>query len=201
VLNLRAKRLSAQVNHFTQFAIMGNISVGETPDETPSVQPPTTAEFSTFSIWALSITPEDTAIGQTVTVSATIANTGESRGGYEVILRIDGEEVDDKELILDAGAEYRVSFEVTPVSTGSYEVDINGLKGSFTVVEALPEAVPDTTETDEIPEQVTEIPIEPAGPWYLNWWVIGGGGALLLILVSFLIYWGWFRRYQEGLGV
>ncbi|MFC1954679.1 CARDB domain-containing protein [Chloroflexota bacterium] len=139
--------------------------------------------------------PEEMTGFRTVTVSVTITNTGDSKGNYRAVFKIDGEKVAEKQLVLDAGVEHRVSFEVSPTSIGSYQVDINGLTGSFTVKEPAPEIITTAPEPSGITEPATDTSEEPSKPWYLNWWVIGGGVAVLLLVTGFLIYWFGIKRY------
>jgi len=170
VLDIRFNRVSAKVSHFTEFAIIGSIPVEgsqaeQPPPETGNVTAP---EPAIFDISALSIIPREMTGLKPVTVSALVTNSGGSRDRYRVVLKLNGEVVDERGLILDPGAEYRVSFEVTPQAFGTYEIDINGLTGSFTAREAAPEIVTTAAEPVVISEPETETSDELARPWYLN---------------------------------
>ncbi len=168
VLDTEANTVSAQISHFTQFAIAGKLPTAQASTTTPSLtpSPPVPAvEPPSFTISALSITPDEVKAAQKVTVSAIVTNTGGSRGGYTIILKVNGIEESRKQLIFDAGAGQKVSFDIVKNLTGTYEVDVNELVGSFIVTEAT----------------------EPAKSF--NWWLIGGiiAGIVLLGLVSFFI--------------
>jgi len=113
--------------------------------KTPPLKP-AEFEFSNFEI-----TPKEVELGMRVTVSVDVTNVGEEMGGYTVELKLDGEVVDSKE-IPPFGGVYpdfdrvtaSVSFGVktgvfaTPQGDierreGTYQVEVEGLTGSFTV--------------------------------------------------------------------
>ncbi|MFC1991663.1 hypothetical protein ACFLVC_02945 [Chloroflexota bacterium] len=186
-LDVRMNRLSAKVSHFTRFAIMGGVPGDEIPLEEPSA-PTTQLQMAVFNIRDLSITPKEMTIYQTGTVSAIIANTGNSGGSYMVTFKLNGVEEYEKELVMAAGVEYEVSFKLSPGSPGNYDVDVNGLTGSFTVVEPAPEIITTTPEPAEVTEPAEETPDEPSRPWFLNWWYIGGAAAVLVLLIWLVVF-------------
>lgn len=98
------------------------ITIGATP-------PPRPAEFEVSD---LEITPEEVEEGEEVTITATVTNIGEEEGSHTVELKIDGEVVDSEAVTLAGGASAMISFEVTR-SAGTYQVEVDGLTGSFTV--------------------------------------------------------------------
>ncbi|GAI30752.1 unnamed protein product, partial [marine sediment metagenome] len=53
-------------------------------------------------------------------------------GIYIVELKINGETVDSKEVTLGAGQSQRVSFTLSGMDYGRYEVEVAGLSGEFT---------------------------------------------------------------------
>jgi len=60
-----------------------------------------------------------------------------SPGSYTAILKINGSEVQTKSIVLNAGESQMVSFTVAEESTGTYVVEVDGLEGTFTVVEKV----------------------------------------------------------------
>lgn len=98
-----------------------------------------------FTPSSLNISPSEVNIGQIVTISISVANTGGEPGSYEATLKINGVVEARKEVVVAAGASEEVSFTTSKGAPGSYSVDVNGLTGSFRVQEA-PVAV--TKETN-----------------------------------------------------
>ena len=79
-------------------------------------------------------------------IEVTVANTGGEEGTVEVVLKLNGEIADSAEVTLDPGAEEKVSFTFVSRAIGTYDVDVNGLTGTFTVEEKPEEIEP--TEFD-----------------------------------------------------
>ena len=64
-------------------------------------------------------------------VTVNVANTCEGAGTDSVILNVNGVEWGEQEVALDAGASQNVGFVVTENAATTYDLDINGLVGSF----------------------------------------------------------------------
>jgi len=105
----------------------------EIPDAPPVVSP-TPAKFAVSN---LSTSPDDVEPGRTVTISATITNSGGSSGSYNAILKINGSQVETKSITLNAGENQVVSFTVVKESTGNYRVELGGLVRTFTVTKVV----------------------------------------------------------------
>jgi beta-lactamase superfamily II metal-dependent hydrolase len=88
-----------------------------------------------FDLSNLSISPSEVKAGETVTISASITNSGNSTGSYTAILKINGVHVETKSITLNAGEGQVASFSVVEQSSGTYTVEINGLSGTFSVGE------------------------------------------------------------------
>jgi tetratricopeptide (TPR) repeat protein len=86
-----------------------------------------------FVISDLNISPSKVKIGESVTITATVANTSVATGTYTVSLKLDGEVVDTKGVTLVSGASETVSFTVTKNVAGTYSVEIDGSSYSFRV--------------------------------------------------------------------
>jgi len=127
--------------------------------------PPTPAAFTTSN---LSISPTKVDVGKSVTISATIANTGDLAGSYEVTLKVNNVTVDTETVTLDGGASKTVTFTTSKDVAGTYTVSIDGLSGTFTVEEAV---------------------VPPPPPTEINWWLIGGiiAGVVIAAVVIFLV--------------
>jgi len=87
-----------------------------------------------FSVSNLSITPQEVAPDETVTVAVEVSNAGEVGGNYTVVLKVNGVEEADRTVSVDSGGSKVVSFSVAREDTGAYGVSVDGLAGSFTVV-------------------------------------------------------------------
>jgi uncharacterized Zn-binding protein involved in type VI secretion len=101
------------------------------PDEYADlVPPPSIARTS-----GLTIDPNSVEKGETVTVSVEVTNTGEESGTHDVTLMIDGDVKEEKTVTLNPNESETVSFEVSTSQLGTFEVEVNGLSGSYTVTE------------------------------------------------------------------
>ena len=128
-----------------------------------------------------------------------MTNYGGSAGYYVLVLKINDIETDTIRGALDAGGMQTILFSLTDQPAGHYTVNINGITGSYEVVEPPPTTEPATTPppTTEnitqpssviIPTSTTIIlggpPPEADEP--LSWWLITiiVVGGLLIILVT-----------------
>ena len=84
-----------------------------------------------FQVSDLSITPASMNLGESVSVF--VSNIGGTSDSYHVSFKVNGAEVDSKDVTLDAGKSTTVSFTYSANSASDFLVDVNGLTGSFTV--------------------------------------------------------------------
>jgi len=86
---------------------------------------------------------------------------------------INGVKEAEKSVTVAAGGSQSVSFSVTREDAGTYSVVVDGLSGSFTVVEAV---APPGPPTEEVPKPI-------------NWPLIGGIIAAVIVvgLVIFFV--------------
>ena len=92
--------------------------------------PPSPAEFV---LRELNIEPAEIELGDNVTVSVIVENIGEQTGSYNVTLTVD--EKESYEVVqLEGGDESEVVFLLTAFDAGYYNVEVNGMTGSFTVL-------------------------------------------------------------------
>jgi len=108
-----ANRVTADVNHFTLFAIM--------------------ARPASFTLSEFSVVPHIVQVGEPVTAGITVSNIGGCEGSYTLVLKVNDVIEDSKEVALAIGESQEVSFEVIRESAGDYSVDINGRTASFVV--------------------------------------------------------------------
>lgn len=117
----------------------------------------------TFTVSDLAISPKEVSAGQPVTISAKVTNTGNTAGSYTAILKINGNVEATKEVALSAGASTTVTFSVTRDEPATYNVELGGQVGKFTVT--------------------TAVVVPPRGfPW---WWIVIG--VVVLAAVYFFI--------------
>ncbi len=119
----------------------------------------------------LTIVPEVVDIVEAVTISVSVANTGDLAGSHKVILKIDNVGVATEDITLAAGASETVTFTISKDTDGTYTVNIDGLAGTF-VVNPAP----------------TTPPPPPAKP--TNWLLIGGiiGACIIVILTGVAVF-------------
>ena len=139
------------------FAIRVDGLSGSLVVKTPTA-PPVPPKPAAFTTSALTISPTEVGIGESLTISAMVTNTGEVTGSYEVILKIDSIVEDTKNVTLAGGAGQQVTFTAVKVVAATYEVEVNGQHGTFTVVE----------------------PVSSAFPW---WWIVIG-----IVVIGLLVY-------------
>ncbi len=154
--------ITAPIEHFTTFAIIGMAT--SAPGSEPEVP------VAVFRISELDISPAEVDIGDTVTISAQVANTGDLEGTYQATLKIDDEVIETKEVTLAGGASQTVSFTTSVNTAGSYRLNVDDLSGTFVVREADPPPPP------PLPPSLP-LPTTPK-----NWWLIGGITAACIIL-------------------
>jgi hypothetical protein len=73
-------------------------------------------------------------VGEAVTVSANISNTGTVSGNYTVDLKVNGLTEETKTVQVRADSTETVRFEVVKENPGTYSINVGGLSGSFTVL-------------------------------------------------------------------
>jgi hypothetical protein len=146
---------AAQVSHFTSFSVMANVATPVLP--------------ALFELRDLDIYPLAVKTGESITISAWLANVGGLRGEHTVIVNMKGLLETSQTIGLAPGQSQKLTFTLTPGSPGSYIVAIDELEGSF-VVEAVP--VPPTPE-----------PVEPDG----YGWIIAIASAAALAVLIFII--------------
>ena len=180
------KIVSAPTSHFTAFTVMAYTSP------------------AAFTASALTISPAEAEIGESVSIGCTVTNTGDLTGSYEVTLEINDVVIDTKEVTLGGQASQEVTFTTTGDATGSYTVNVNDLSGTFTVKEApAPAPPPPAPKPTPAPAPAppplapkpTPAPAPPPAPApapaptppptpepAANWWLIGGIIAAVIII-------------------
>ena len=165
---------------------------------------------ASFDVSSLSINPTSVKTGEPVTITVKATNTGGRAGTLTLILNVNGVEEVRRSVTLGAGSSETVYFTVTKDISATYNIDINGLTGSFLVktisspasspapsipespsspasnsVSTQPEAQPESAPGQKL-EPVPQTPvIEPFNWGLLGMSVVAGmvfGGIFVFIL-------------------
>ena len=83
----------------------------------------------------LTIQPAEVQPNEVVTITVSVTNTYDTWGIYGLVLKINGIKEAEKQANIDAGGSRDVNFSVVRKESGKHTVFINGLSGSFAVVE------------------------------------------------------------------
>ncbi|GEM_PF-677677 len=129
------------------------------PSPEPAITAPAPLTPASFSLANLTIQPVRAQPGEAVTITVDIVNIGGTEGTYTAALMINGVKEADKRVTITAGGTRTVSFTVTNKNAASYNVVVDGVSGSFTVVAAAPAPVPlpVTPKKDQPFEWVSDI--------------------------------------------
>ena len=104
-----------------QFATIGGKALKPTP--------------STFGVSNLHISQTQVKPGGSVTIFAEVTNTSSARNRYSLVLKIQDVAEAVKEVSLRPGQVQKVAFTIIKEQPGIYDVNLEGLKGSFTVAD------------------------------------------------------------------
>ena len=91
---------------------------------------------SMFSLHSLNVNPQQAHPGQPVNISIKVANTGGTLGMHTVVLKIDGQQEEMRNVWVEPPSTYPVNFRVTRDQPGTYTVTIERFQSSFTIVGA-----------------------------------------------------------------
>jgi hypothetical protein len=89
------------------------------------------AEFKVSNL----VLPAEVGSGDNITISATVSNVSAYDGSYESTLIINGVKETSAVVSVQPNSSASVQFTVSRTEAGTYEVDVDGLTGSFTVLE------------------------------------------------------------------
>jgi PGF-CTERM protein len=118
-----------------------------------------TASEADVTVTSVTVSPESVEIGENVTITAAVENTGNTTETVSIVFEINGEEVKAVNLTVEANATEMVECVVAEDEAGTYEVTVNGASASFTVT-APPSPTPDVTPTPATPTPTTPVPSE-----------------------------------------
>jgi len=116
-----------------------------------------------FTVSALTISPSQVSVGQGVSISVTVTNTGDLAGTCTVTLKINGIVENTENVTLAGGENRQVMFTISEDIEGTYNVEVGGQTGAFTVA---------------------KLPPTPMS-WPL---IVGGVGAIAIIGIALVLY-------------
>lgn len=158
-VNTQNKTVTAQVSHFSTYAVIGKVAPTPTP-------PPASSGFTTSD---LTIAPVTAKTGEQVTVSVRVVNISSPEGKTTVVLKVNDKNEAQKEITLAPSKSQQVNFNISRSEPGTYKVNIDGQSAKFEVKA--------TSGADQL--SGLSIPILV---------VIIAGGLLVIILVVVLIF-------------
>jgi hypothetical protein len=91
-----------------------------------------------FTVSALTISPSQVSVGEEVSISVTVTNTGDLAGTYTVTLKINGIVENTENVTLAGGATMVVTFTISEDIEGTYNVEVGVQTGAFTVAKLQP---------------------------------------------------------------
>ncbi|MGA2367882.1 MAG: hypothetical protein ABSF74_04850 [Dehalococcoidia bacterium] len=115
------KKVTCQITHFSVYALLGEEIAAELP---------ATAAFTTSD---LTIIPQTSNAGGTITISARLVNNDAIEATHEVVLKVNDTEEARKKVTLPGGGSQTVSFTLTRNEPGIYAAAIDNLTASFSV--------------------------------------------------------------------
>ncbi len=155
-VNTQAKTVTAQVGHFSIYGLLGKVTAA----------PATPAATSAFSTSDLTVSPASANPGEQVSISVRVVNGGTGEASKTVILKINDQAQEQKDVKLAAGKSQVLSFNVSKTEPGKYTVSVDAQSTTFTVKEAA--AAPGGMSTAVLA-------------------VIIAGGLLIIVLVIILV--------------
>jgi len=171
VVDPETNTITAQVSHFTPFSVVAF------------------THPAAFETSYLTILPSEVDQDEKVTIGVKVTNTGRLFDSYQVTLKVDNVVVDTKDVALEGGASQKVAFTTSKDVAGTYNVNIDGLSGTFTVKPA-PAVAPPPAPAPPAPAPAPAPPVAPpvAPP---NWGLISGiiAGCIVVGLLVYFLVW------------
>jgi hypothetical protein len=164
-------KVDAQVNtmtvtltHFSIYAVIAEI------------QP------ASLSLDSVSISPLQANVGEKVNIRGIVSNSGDLLGYYSVVLKVNGKTESTQNIPVAGNSQQSVDFNVMRDEPGTYEVDVNGRSGAFTVLKTEGE----TRFTLDTPT-ATPVEVKCGGEVHICIVVKNSGGAAGTYTVDFKI--------------
>ena len=121
-----------------------------------------TASEADVTVTELTLSPESVEVGENVTITATVENTGNTTETVPIVFKINGEEVKSANVTVEANAIETVECVIAEEEAGSYEVTGDGASASFTVTTPpTPTLTPSPTSPPEVTPAPTPVSATP----------------------------------------
>jgi hypothetical protein len=134
------------------------------------LEEPATAKFEVSN---LTVSPSQIQPNQEVSISIDVANIGGQSGDYSLELTVDGAVKSTTLVTVAAGKSQTVNFTTTGDTAGKHRVEIAGLVSEFEVIKG-------------------------AGPFNINWWLIGSIVGIIIVLVIWsIVGWRWYKEHKK----
>ena len=127
------------------------------------------ASEADVTVTNVTVSPESVEVGENVTITATLENTGNITENVTVVFKINGEEVKSVNVTVEANATETAECVVAEDEAGTYEVTVDGVSASFTVTvpstpTPSPTPSPTPTPTPTPTPEVTSTPTPEVTP-------------------------------------
>ncbi|WP_132057834.1 carboxypeptidase regulatory-like domain-containing protein [Halorussus amylolyticus] len=93
------------------------------------------AEPASLSVVEFSADPTEVTVGESVTVTATVENTGDQTGGAEFELFLDGDRIDRRTPMVAGGTTETMTFTAEPEKPGTHTLELDGRTLEIDVLE------------------------------------------------------------------
>ena len=93
-----------------------------------------------FEVTDLTIEPAEAEVGEPITITFNVTNTGETAGNYTANLTINTEPVENTTMTLIGGESNQTAFTVIQTAAGDYTVEVGNVNGTFTVKQPPPDS-------------------------------------------------------------
>lgn len=154
--------ITAQVNHFTTFAIIGKAKPelspmpppaptpipAPSPPLPPAPVPPQTAPAN-FEVRNLTVSPVQVKPGESILITYEVINTGGQSGEFMLEISIPGLLQTSQLIKLEAGQTQAFNLTLPPDNAGTYQVDIGGVKDTITIG-TLPLVLPEQSRIEKV---------------------------------------------------
>lgn len=113
-----------------------------------------------FEVTAVEVDTRSITTEETTTVTATVTNTGNTEGSFDVELTVGGEVVQTETVQLAAGESQEVTFDIGFDESGLKQIEVSDVDAGVIVVDAVatPTPTPTPTPTATEPEEITPSP-------------------------------------------
>jgi hypothetical protein len=127
-----------------------------------------------------------------------------------VVLKVNGSEIESRDITLDANKSQSLSFKVQRTNPGEYVIDLNGSSGKFTVSAPpppLPTPASQNTLTPEVlTPQSTPVKTTPSVPAQENQtkkplsplWLIFGSLVVVAGIVTLILLYSYLKEKNKG---